>query len=122
MVGFEDLEVWKACRQFRKDCSKIAKTFPPEEKYALTSQLKRSRRSTTANIAEGHGRYHYQENIQFCRQSRGSLEESLDHLITAYDEAYINLDLLTQMRNQYELCLRLLNGYISYLMKRKQNG
>jgi len=68
------------------------------------------------------GRYHYQENIQFCRQSRGSLEESLDHLITAFDEEYINLDQLTQMRSQYELCLRLLNGYISYLMKRKQNG
>ena len=90
MVGFEDLEVWKACRQFRIECSKIAKAFPPEGKYRLTDQLIRSSRATTANISEGHGRYHYQENIQYCRMARGSLNESLDHLITAFDEGYID--------------------------------
>ena len=52
----------------------------------MVDQLIRATRSITANIAEGHGRYHFQENIQFCRQARGSLTETLDHLICAQDE------------------------------------
>jgi len=121
MLGFESLEVWKSCRHFRIECSKIAKSFPNEEKYRLTDQLIRSSRSTTANIAEGHGRYHYQENIQYCRQSRGSLDESLDHLITARDENYINEIQLEEMRVKYAQCLKLLNGYIAFLKKRKND-
>jgi len=122
MVGFEDLEVWKACRQFRIDCSKIAKTFPPEEKFRLADQLIRSSRGTTAGISEGHGRYHYQENIQYCRIARGSLTESLDHLITAFDEGYIDEKKLEEMRKKFSHCLKLINGYISYLNRRKSEN
>jgi four helix bundle protein len=89
MKSFEDLELYKACRKFRQDISKLVKSFPNEEKYRLTDQLLRCSRSTTANIAEGHGRYHYQENIQFCRQARGSLSETLEHLICTLYEKYI---------------------------------
>ncbi len=119
MSNFYDLEVWKKCREFRKDIRKITKTFPPEEKYQLVDQLKRSSRSTTANIAEGFGRFHYQENIQFCRQARGSLSESLDHLICAFDEEYISKETLNNLKEQYELCLKILNGYILFLQKQK---
>lgn len=122
MGGFEDLEVWKVCRQFRIECSKIAKAFPPEEKYRLTDQLIRSSRAITANISEGHGRYHYQENIQFCRMARGSLNESLDHLITAYDEGYLEDKILEEMRKNFSHCLKLINGYISYLNRRKKES
>ena len=59
MAGFEELEVWKECRKFRIEVSKIVKTFPPEEKYRLVDQLLRCSRSVNANIAEGHGRFHY---------------------------------------------------------------
>ena len=62
----------------------------PTKKNRLIDQVIRSSRSITANIAEGHGRYHYQENIQFCRTARGSLTESLDHLICALDEGFID--------------------------------
>ena len=86
MSGFEELDVWKECRKLRKEISKLVKLFPIEEKFKLVDQIVRSSRSTTANIAEGHGRFHYQENIQFCRQARGSLNETLDHLICAFDE------------------------------------
>ncbi len=119
MSNFYDLEVQKKCREFRKDIRKITKTFPPEEKYQLVDQLKRSSRSTTANIAEGFGRFHYQENIQFCRQARGSLSESLDHLICAFDEEYISKETLNNLKEQYELCLKILNGYILFLQKQK---
>ena len=119
--GFEDLEVWKEARNLRKMISKTVKNFPPEEKYKLVDQLLRSSRSVTANISEGYGRFHFQENIQFCRHSRGSLMETLDHLICACDENYVNETELEIFRKHFELILRLLNGYISYLKKRKDD-
>ena len=119
--NFEDLETWKECRKLRILISKTTKSFPPEEKYRLVDQLIRASRSITANIAEGHGRFHYQENIQFCRQARGSLTETLDHFICAFDEQYIILEELNNFRVQYDHCLKLLNGYIAYLKRMKQN-
>jgi four helix bundle protein len=85
---FEDLEVWTVCRELRKELSELARTFPLEERYRLSDQLIRAARSVTANIAEGYGRFHYQENIQFVRQARGSLFEVIDHLIVACDTVY----------------------------------
>jgi four helix bundle protein len=70
----------------------LVKTFPEYEKYKLTDQLIRSSRSITANIAEGHGRFHYSDNSKFCRNARGSLLETKDHLITAFDEGYIKTE------------------------------
>ncbi len=122
MKDFYDLEVWKKCREFKIHATKICKQFPPEEKYALTDQLKRSSRSINANISEGHGRFHYQENIQYCRQARGSLTESLNHFIDAFDENYISKDQLNEAIEKYKLCLKLINGYIAYLKKRKEEG
>ena len=69
--SFEDLEVYKAAREYRKKMYKLAKELPPEEKFNLSDQMRRAGLSLTNNIAEGHGRYHFQENIQFCRISRG---------------------------------------------------
>lgn len=121
MSNFYDLEVWKQCRQLRNNIIKTTKSFPIDEKYKLTDQIKRSSRSTTANIAEGFGRFHYQENIQFCRQARGSLTETFDHLICALDEGYITDEELKNYKIQYENCLKLLNGYIAFLQKQKFN-
>lgn len=116
---FEDLEIWQLARDFRKEISMLIKTFPSEEKYRLNDQMVRASRSVTANIAEGYGRFHYQENIQFCRQSRGSLYEMIDHLAVAFDEEYITDDVLKQLKEDIMLILRKLNGYIQYLEKRK---
>lgn len=65
------------------------KHFPKSEDFHLKAQILNSSISVTANIAEGFGRFHYQENIQFCRLSRGSLTETFEHIITAYDEKYM---------------------------------
>lgn len=119
---FEDLEAWKLSRDLRKDFSKLTKTFPSEKKYRLTDQVIRSSRSVTNNIAEGFGRFHYQENIQFCRQSRGSLMELLDHIYVACDEEYINEEDLKLFKSKILNCLKVLNGYISYLKKAKDSN
>ncbi len=121
-TGFENLEVWKECRKFRKSVSLLVKRFPSEEKYRLTGQIIRSSRSITANIAEGDGRFHYQDNMKFCRQARGSLTETLEHLICALDEGYISETQFLDFREKYELCIKLLNGYIAYLQKRKSDA
>lgn len=119
MKSFEELVVWREAREYRKKISKLTRAFPVEEKYKLTDQLLRSSRSVTANIAEGYGRFHYKENAQFCRQARGSLNETLDHLICAFDEEYISEKILKEHRDMFENVLKLLNGYINYLNNAK---
>ncbi len=98
----------------------LIKKFPKEEKFGLSDDMKRAARSTTHNIAEGFGRFHYQENIQFCRQSRGSLHELIDQLITAKDDGYIHHDEYTEGGELISKALALLNGYINYLSKQKE--
>ena len=83
--SFQDLDVWKLARVLRKQVYKLVEILPDLEKYNLQSQLQRASVSVTANIAEGYGRFHYQENIQFCRIARGSLYEIQDHLICCKD-------------------------------------
>lgn len=120
--GFTDLQVWKESRNFRNEISSMAKNLPEIEKYRLQDQIIRASRRVTACIAEGYGRYHYQENIQFCRQSRGSLMECFDHLTCAFDENYIDQNQFETYRNHYFKILKMLNGYISYLQKQKNKS
>lgn len=115
---FEDLDCWKACRELRVFVARsLFKALPKEERYRLGDQILRSARSTTANIAEGYGRFHYLDNAKFCSNARGSCWETLDHMITANDEELIPDELLTQGRAIIEKSIALLNGYISYLRK-----
>ena len=110
--SFEDLECWKTCTEMRRFVSILIKNFPKDEQYGLTSQMKRASRSVTHNIAEGYGRFHYQENIQYCRQARGSLYELIDQFIVALDEKYITEEELINGKEQINKSLALLNGYI----------
>lgn len=88
--SFEDVKAWIMARTFRNNIYKISKNFPKEELYCLVSQIRRAAISIHSNIAEGYGRYSFQENIQFCRIARGSLSEVLDQLYVALDELYIS--------------------------------
>lgn len=117
---FEDLDCWKAARKVRLFIAQIIEKFPKDEKYDLSDNIRRASRSITRNIAEGYGRHHHQENLQFCRISRGSLYEILDDLITAAYNKYIGKPLLDEGRVNIETALKLLNGYIRYLEKAKQ--
>lgn len=119
---FEDLECWKAGRETRFFLREISKKLPNEEKYALVDQIKRASRSVTNNIAEGFGRFHYQENIQFCRSSRGSLHELVDHLIICKEESYINDEDYKKGRELLNKSIAILNGYINYLIKAKKEN
>ncbi|MBI4418633.1 MAG: four helix bundle protein [Ignavibacteriales bacterium] len=117
--SFEDLEVYKKAREFRKKMYALSRLLPSEEKFNLVAQIRRAAVSLTNNIAEGHGRFHYQENIQFLRQSRGSLEELLDDINVCLDERYAKRDELEALKAEGFDLLKSINGYVSYLRKRK---
>ena len=122
MGEFRDLKVWQKARVLRNECAKLARTqFPKEEKFLLTDQLIRSSRSVTAQISEGHGRYHYQENIQQLRMARGELVETMDHLTVALDEKYISKEEFERMLELSREVERMLNGYIKYLNDQKKS-
>ena len=115
---FEDLDCWKACRELRVFVARrFCKILPKEERFRLGDQTLRAARSTTANIAEGYGRFHYLDNAKFCSNARGSCWEVLDHLIAAHDEGLIDNEFLAEGRVLIGNATALLNGYISYLRR-----
>jgi len=118
---FRDLEVWQRCGTIRETIWDLCNAFPLEEKYRLSDQLIRASRSSTACLAEGYGRYHYQENIQFCRQTRGSLYELIDHIIVAKECSYIDNNEMENFINEIKVTIRILNGYIKYLKDKKES-
>ncbi len=117
---FEDLEVWQEARKFRKRIYDLAKRLPAEEKFGAAAQMRRAALSVTNNIAEGHGRYHFQENIQYLRQSRGSIEELRDDLTLCEDEQYAPVEELRELNEQAITVRKMLNGYIRHLREQKQ--
>jgi four helix bundle protein len=119
---FEDLEVYKKARQFRKDMYGVGKRLPQFEKYELGSQIRRASLSLTNNIAEGHGRYHYLDQIKFQLQARGSLAKLVDDLNLCEDEDYLPIEDVTALKDRAKEVQRLINGYIRYLRDRRSGA
>ncbi|MBP7637612.1 MAG: four helix bundle protein [Kiritimatiellae bacterium] len=119
---FETLACYIKGRELRHALSRFCKTLPKEEEYRLKDQIVRASRSVTANLAEGYGRHHHQENIQFCRIARGSLSETLDHLNTALDEEYLSDKDYGELRSMLSDTWKVLNGFIAYLKKCAADG
>jgi four helix bundle protein len=118
----DDFELYKIAREFRKRTYILMKQLPAAEKYALANQMRRAALSVTNNIAEGHGRWHYQENIRFCRISRGSVDELIDDFNTCEDEGYGDQILVAELKAEaYEL-IRRINSYMAYLRKTQQGN
>ena len=115
---FEDLEVYQVAREFRKAMYRVARRLPDEERFVLTSQIRRAAVSLANNIAEGHGRFHFLEQIKFMLQSRGSLEELLDDLSVCQDEAYLPIQEIESLRQEGWRVHRLINGYVRFPRRR----
>jgi four helix bundle protein len=115
---FEDLEIYKAAREFRKAMYAVNRRLPDFEKYELGSQIRRASVSLTNNMAEGHGRFHYPDQIRFFLHSRGSLEELVDDLNSCLDENYLPSDEVAKLKEQARGVLILINGYLRYLRSR----
>jgi len=119
--GLETLLVWQKSMDLTVMVQQqIIPALPNDEKWALVSQLRRSVQSIPANIAEGYGRYYYQEGVRFCYLARGSLEETYNHLFLSYKLAYISQETFNKFTGNIQEIRRLLNGYITFLKKSKQ--
>ena len=117
---FTSLKAWENSRRVKLFFYKsIIPLLPDDERFCLRSQIQRAAVSITANIAEGYGRFHYQEGIQFYRISRASLYELKDHLITSLDLKYIKKELFDEGISLIEESKRTINGYIGYVKKKK---
>ena len=89
--SFESLDVWKKARELMLFIHReIVPKLPLEEKWDLASQIRCSSKSVGANIAEGHGRYYFGDNVRFCYNARGSLAETNHHWLDAKDLGYIS--------------------------------
>ena len=119
--GFKDLDCWKKARELRTAISALVKKFPVEEKFRLSSQIIRASGSCMNNITEGYGRYTYTDTRHFFIQPRGSVTETIDHLIIAFDEKYISEKELQEPETLCENVFRLINGYVKYLEAQKAN-
>jgi len=75
--------------------------------------------SLTNNIAEGHGRYHFADQVRFFLGSRGSLQELVDDLNVCDDEKYLENDEVAGLKEKAWRVLGLINGYLRYLRDRK---
>ena len=114
----EDLEVYKVVREFRKAMYAVTRRLPGFEKYELGRQIRRASVSLTNNTAEGHGRFHYPDQIRFFLHSRGSLEELVDDLNVCFDENYLSSDEVAKLKERARGVLNLVNGYLRHLRGR----
>ena len=121
--GLETLQVWQSAMTFAvKVCRQILPAFPTQEKWSLINQLRRSVQSIPANIAEGYGRFYYQESIRFCYIARGSLEETFSHITLAHHMNYLNDEIFQSLTSEIQEIRRMLNGYISFLKTSKRGA
>jgi four helix bundle protein len=119
--GFKDLNCYIEARALRIYISTLVKKFPSSEKYLLVNQIVDCSRSITRNIAEGYGRYTNNDTKNFFIIARGSTTETIEQLITSFDEKFINEEELKIGEEKCELVFKLINGYIKYLDQFKNN-
>ena len=119
--GLERLNVWRRAKDFALFVYReVLPLLPGEEKWGLDQQIRRAVQSIPANIAEGYGRYYYQDNVRFCYIARGSLDETASHLVLAHELGFVPDKLFERLAEKGEELVRLLNGYIAYLKRSRQ--
>ena len=111
---YTELNVWIEARKLVNMIYDLTKTFPKEEQFGLISQMRRCAVSIPSNIAEGCGRNHKKDSLQFFFVSRGSLYELETQLYVSFDQRFIVNVSLEEILLQLELVRKLLNGFIRY--------
>ncbi len=113
-MEYTELDVWVESRKLVSMIYDLTKSFPKEEIYGLTNQMRRSSISIPSNIAEGCGRRTSADTIKFLHIARGSLYEVETQLFLASDQKYMDLSYFESILNQIKICKKLLNGFINY--------
>ena len=117
-MEYIELEVWMESRKLANILYDLTKSFPKEELFGLTNQMRRAAVSIPSNIAEGCGRQTTKDTIHFLHISRGSLYELETQCYLAFDQKYIDDDNFKIIFNQIQISKKLLNGFINYYKKK----
>ncbi len=112
--SYKELEVWKEAKKLVTEIYQITKKFPDDEKYCLIQQIRRAAISIPSNIAEGIGRNHAKDTIQFLYTSRGSLYELETQIFISFDLNYLNEITLENILISCNQVGKLLGGFINY--------
>lgn len=115
MKDFKDLHVWQKSHQLTLAIYKVSKSFPKDELYCLTSQIRRSAISLPSNISEGCGRFSDKELAQFLVVASGSASELSYQLLLARDLDYISSTIYDPLQNQITEIQKMLNVFIKKL-------
>ena len=108
--AFEDLKVWQKSICMVKDVYIITKSFPQEEKYGITSQIRRSALSVTCNLAEGSWKITGKDKANFSAIAYGSLMETINLMIVAHEVEMVSKEKLDELRSQISEISRMLSG------------
>ncbi len=123
VMNLDQLDVWTLSRDFAVTIYKrVIPLLPPTEKYNLVDQFRRAAASVPANIAEGHGRYYYQDNVRFCYYARGSLTEIQSHLSLAKELGFIPPQLYASLSSEAEAVARAINKLDCLSQKSQSRG
>ncbi|MCK5560053.1 MAG: four helix bundle protein [Thermoplasmata archaeon] len=117
--NFRDLKVWQKAHKFVLKIYKITRKYPDDERFGLTSQLRRAVVSVTANIVEGSKRESKKELIRMLNISESSLEETKYFLLLSKDLNYITNEKYIVLLGEAEEIGRMLDGLIKSLKKKK---
>jgi four helix bundle protein len=109
-MAVEDLEVYKKLCQLHIEVCDLTHTWPPEEKYELGSQVRRSSNSSPSQLAEKNDDRHIRNKIEGVNRSRGEAAETIHHLYMAKLKEYISDKVYLEFRGRYKECIRMLNG------------
>lgn len=112
---FTDMAVWKLADEIIADVYKLTETLPRKEDYALCSQLRNAATSIAANIAEGFGRGHKRDKINFYYYSRGSSFEVQSHLLNGKTVSYFTQEQIEPIINKLLKVIESLNKIIKGL-------
>lgn len=112
---FEKLDVWQLAIEFSDEIYRVTATFPTDERFGLTNQLRRASVSTAANIAEGAGRQSNKDNQRFIDIAYGSLMEVVSHLTIARRQEFLDADSWEELRGNADRLARMLSGLSAYL-------
>ncbi|MBS9525983.1 four helix bundle protein [Litoribacter ruber] len=119
--SFEKLDVYQLARSYRVGIKKLTLGFPPDEKFELTSQIRRSSSSIATNLAEGSGRASNRDQAHFTNISYASALETVDHLIYAKDMNYISDCQYAGLREELDIIIKKISSLYKYQLKAQIN-
>jgi four helix bundle protein len=119
--GYKELKVWHKAYSFTLDVYKITKSYPKEETYGLTDQMRRSSISIIANIAEGCAKQHTKDFMKFITIAIGSSNELEVYIRLSYDLNYIKKDVFENLKSNHDEISKMLFGLRKSLKLKTSN-